>query len=112
MRNIWGGLVAVTLAGSAQGAALWNDRVAQWFTGAYTNEQTGNFNHCAASATYKNGILLIFAVNVNYGWTMGFANPKWQLKPGNQYSVRYWVDTGEPEFGMATAVSPQMPKLF
>jgi hypothetical protein len=117
---IWGGFVALVLISSAQSATLWDERVAQWLVGAYSNEQTGSFNHCAASASYKSGVLLVFYVGADYSWAMTFANLKWSLKPGNEYSVRYWIDTNEPEYAMAVAKSTQMvdiplkdsPELF
>src|SRR6266852_4192452 len=107
MRMIWGALGALVLVSSAESETLWNERIAQWQVGAYSNDKTGGFNHCAAAAGYNSGILLLFSVGTNYSWSMGFANDKWRLKPGNQYSVRYWIDTNEPAYAMAVAISPQ-----
>jgi hypothetical protein len=78
MRSIWGGLSLFLLVGSAQGAPLWNNRLADWSIGAYTDEQSGTFSHCAASAVYKSGISLFFSVSHNLSWRMGFASPTCQ----------------------------------
>jgi hypothetical protein len=44
-------------------------------------------------------------VNAQYGWSLGLANEKWRLKRGSQYSVRYWIDAGDPDYAMAVATS-------
>jgi hypothetical protein len=112
MRMIWGGLVALLLVSSARGEALWNDNVGPWYVGAYSsNNQTGGFDHCAASAGYKSGVLLIFSVGADYSWSMGFANDNWRLKSGNEYSVRYWIDTNEPQYAMAVAKSANVVQI-
>ena len=66
--------------------------IGNWLLGAYSDDATGAFSHCAASATYKSGIVMLLAVHKNYSWSMGFSNPAWSLNPGNQYPISFTVD--------------------
>jgi hypothetical protein len=108
MRKILGLVGALLFASSAQSATMWNDHVGHWFVGAYSNDRDRSFSHCAALATYQNGILLVFSVAKNFTWSIGFANPKWNIRPGTQYSVAYWVDNGPAELATPTALSDEL----
>lgn len=72
---------------------LWNTKVGAWIIGAYANNKTGQFSHCAASVPYKSGISLLFSID-RVGWKMGFANTAWQLTPGSSYPIQYQIDRG------------------
>jgi hypothetical protein len=105
MRKILGLVGALLFVGSAQSATMWNDKIGNWSVGAYTfDNKVGGFSHCAALASYQNGILLMFSVTKDFHWTIGFANPKWNIRPGTQYNVSYWVDNGPAEFATPTAI--------
>jgi hypothetical protein len=104
MRKILGIVGALLFVGSAQSAPMWNDHIGHWFVGAYSDDKVGGFSHCAASANYQNGILLLFSVAKNFTWSIAFANPKWNIRPGTQYNVSYWVDNGPAEFATPTAL--------
>lgn len=108
MRKILGLVGALLFASSAQAAPMWNDQVGHWFVGAYSNDRVGGFSHCAASASYQNGIMLMFSVAKNFAWSIGFANPKWHIRTGTQYSVAYWVDNGPAQFATPTALSDEL----
>jgi len=108
MRKILGLAGALLFASSAQSATMWSDHIGHWLIGAYSNDKVGGFNHCAASASYQNGILLLFSVAKNFTWSIGFANPKWNIRPGTQYSVAYWVDNGPAQFATPTALSDEL----
>jgi hypothetical protein len=99
MRKILGLVGALLFASSAQSAPMWNDHVGHWMV----NDRVGGFSHCAASASYQNGILLMFSVAKNFAWSIGFANPKWHIRTGTQYNVAYWVDNGPAQFATPTA---------
>jgi hypothetical protein len=105
MRTMLALLGPLMVVSSAQGATLWNEQVGQWAVGSYSTDQSTNFSHCAAGYVGTGGILLMFSISANYSWGMGLQNKNWRLKPGNQYSVRYWVDTNDAEYGMAIATS-------
>ncbi len=78
-----------------------------WLVGAYTNDRTKSFSHCAASIKYKSGILLLFSVTKDFRWVMGFANPEWRLTTGAKYNIQYAVDSSPALTAAATAVSTQ-----
>jgi len=90
-------------SGSATAAPLSEWKLHGWLVGAYSNDTTKAFSHCAASIRYKSGILLLFSVTKDFRWMMGFANPEWRLNKGSRYTIRYAVDD-LPALG-ATAVA-------
>ena len=53
--------------------------VGNWKGGAYTNDQTGAFSHCAAGAQYASGIYFVVMIDGNGGWSLGFAHENWKL---------------------------------
>jgi hypothetical protein len=113
MRALWGGFIcAMVLVGGAQAAPLWRDWIGpHWDGGAYTSNETGAFNHCAASAKYKNGIFLTFMVGKSFVWKMSFASPKWSLTTGTEYDVSYRVDDKPAYFTRARAVADNQVRL-
>lgn len=82
----------LSLMSAAHAATLNSVQIGNWTAGAYSNDQTGEFSHCAAIASYKSGILMGFAVNRSYGWSMAFANPQWNLQVGSRYPIAFTVD--------------------
>jgi hypothetical protein len=108
MRKILALAGALLFASSAQAATLWNDHIGNWTLGAYSDDKGGGFSHCGALASYQNGILLMFSVAKNFTWSIGFANPKWNIRPGTQYNVAYWVDNGPAQFATPTALSDEL----
>ena len=65
-----------------------------WLVGAYSNDRTGLFSHCAASVPYQSGVLLLFSVGKDFNWSMGFANSRWRLQPGSVFNLSYAIDNG------------------
>jgi hypothetical protein len=43
--------------------------VGNWKGGAYTNDRTGAFSHCAAGAGYDSGIYFMVTVDQGAGWS-------------------------------------------
>jgi hypothetical protein len=105
MRSVLGAISLLLLAGSAHAAELWSDRLAQWEVGAYSLDDTGEFGGCLASAKYRSGISVLFAISPKFVWSVGFTSPEWHLREGAQYSINYWVDDGQPNFAMARATT-------
>src|SRR5258706_16427705 len=70
-------------------------RVGQWGGGAYTNDATGAFSHCAAAVPYLSGIVLIVGMGANHQWTLGFAHPAWNLTPGESIPIGLTFDGRE-----------------
>lgn len=49
--------------------------VGNWIGGAFSNDETGAFSHCAATAPYANGVILVVGYNAVGTWTLAFASP-------------------------------------
>ena len=56
--------------------------VGNWQGGAYTNDQTGSFTHCAAGARYASGVFFLVMIDNNGGWSLGFMHEQWKLTTG------------------------------
>jgi S1-C subfamily serine protease len=80
-------------------------RVGAWSGGAYTNDSTGAFSHCAAGTSYQNGVNLILGQNADSSWLLGFANPNFHLTTGETFPIDVTFD-GQSEarlFGTANS---------
>ncbi|KAB2919950.1 MAG: hypothetical protein F9K29_03585 [Hyphomicrobiaceae bacterium] len=101
----------VVRADAPKAATLESSMVEGWLVGAYTNDQTGKFNHCATSVRYQSGIYLIFSIGRNFAWSMGFASPRWKLTRGAEYNLYYYIDTGPGMSVRGRAVSSQLVEV-
>lgn len=99
-------------AAGSSAAEITKLKIGNWGGGAFTNDNTGAFSHCAASARYKSGITLLFSVTGDGVWSMGFSSPTWELAPNTTYPVRYRVDEGEVLQGTALAKNKQLAQVF
>jgi hypothetical protein len=70
--------------------------VGNWQGGSFTSDWTGQFSHCAASASYRHGTSLHVAVNKDYSWTLGFSNSGWSMPEGNDVTINLWFDGAGP----------------
>ena len=70
-------------------------KIGHWAGGAWTNDSTGAFSHCAASAGYLNGTILVFGQLANQSWSIGFGNPAFHLIPGETYPIGITLDGKE-----------------
>lgn len=95
----------------ATAARVEHFKIGNWDGGAYTHSKTGKFNHCAASARYRNGNSLVFAIYKNRSWALGMVNKAWNLKVGDTYPVRYRIDSGSELSGKAGAIAGNQIKL-
>jgi hypothetical protein len=98
-------VLPLALCAIAKADTLEQYQIAGWNAGAYSNDATGAFDHCAMSANYRSGTMLLFAVNSTYHWTIGFANPKWNLTSGSRYDLAMYVDGRGPINATATAIA-------
>jgi hypothetical protein len=71
--------------------------VGHWQGGAYTNDTTGAFSHCVATASYQSGLLLSIAQNAGREWIMGFVDPNWNLPEGQTFPIVLTFD-GQTQF--------------
>lgn len=88
--------------------------VGNWHGGAYTNDNSGTFSHCAAAASYQSGILFLVSVGQDFSWTLGFFHQNWKLTPGEAFALSLTFD-GQPAINVlgmpigTTLVSVGMP---
>jgi S1-C subfamily serine protease len=66
--------------------------VGNWKGGAFTDDKSGAFSHCAASATYQNGIIFLVSIGQDYSWTLGLAHENWKLTPGKGFPLALTFD--------------------
>ena len=80
-------------------------RVGAWSGGAYTNDSTGAFSHCAAATSYQNGISVILGQNADSSWLLGLANQNFGMTAGETFPIDVTFD-GQSQvrlFGTATS---------
>ena len=90
---------------AAESKVLSRFSVANWKGGAYTRGSSDIFSHCAASAKYRSGVYVLFSVNRNYRWSVGFGNPNWQLTPRSTYPIAFSIDGARAIGAKAIAIT-------
>jgi hypothetical protein len=90
------GCLAFSSAGFAAGP-FGTIHVGHWQGGAYTNDSTGAFSHCAAGANYVSGLYLSISQNAERSWNIGFADLAWNLPEGQSFPVTLTFD-GQSQF--------------
>lgn len=104
-------LIAFGVPCPTREATLSNTTIGNWLIGAYSNDQTGQFSHCAAGASYNSGLIMTFAVNRQYGWSLGLGNPEWVLRPNSRYPVAVTVDNIPALNATAVAIAPNQVEV-
>ncbi|HEV7257798.1 MAG TPA: hypothetical protein VGN82_08450 [Bosea sp. (in: a-proteobacteria)] len=85
--------LTVLLSPAAQAAGPYGEIVVgNWKGGAYTNDATGAFSHCAVNAGYRNGTRMFTSITGDFKWLIGFAHPNWKLKPGARLNLQLVFD--------------------
>jgi S1-C subfamily serine protease len=72
-------------------------KVGGWQGGAYADDKTGAFTHCAAGSTYRSGIYVVLSQNEDNSWTLGFSTDGFQLKTGETFPIDVTFD-GQAQF--------------
>lgn len=70
--------------------------VGNWKGGAFTNDQTGAFSHCGATAMYQNGIYFVVMIDGVPSWSLGFAHDSWTLSSGKAFPIQLTFDGQTP----------------
>jgi len=70
--------------------------VGNWKGGAFTNDQTGEFSHCGATAMYQNGIYFVVMIDGTPSWSLGFAHEGWTLSSGKAFPLQLTFDGQGP----------------
>jgi S1-C subfamily serine protease len=77
-----------------------------WQGGAYTNDTTGAFSHCAAGGNFVNGLNLAVSQTADRTWMIGFASPTWNLPEGQSVRIELTFD-GQSKFQVFGAATHQ-----
>lgn len=79
---------SLSLAATGQSISVPNG----WRGNIVTDDQTGQFSYCMASADYVSGTSLWTSIDRNYLWQLAFFNPAWKLGRHYQISVSIQID--------------------
>ncbi|MBR0823353.1 S1C family serine protease [Bradyrhizobium liaoningense] len=102
-------LLQVSVAGAAHAAGPFGSvNVGNWIGGAFTNDETGAFSHCAATTPYANGVILVVGQNAAGSWILSFASPSYRFKQGENAAIDVIFDGQEQARLFATANQPNM----
>ena len=102
-------LLQVGLAGAAHAAGPFGSvNVGNWIGGAFSNDQTGAFSHCAATTPYANGVILVVSQNAAGTWSLAFASPSYRFNKGENAAIDVTFDGQEQARLYATAYQSNM----
>ncbi|MBB4378896.1 Trypsin-like peptidase domain-containing protein [Bradyrhizobium sp. Rc3b] len=102
-------LLQIGIAGAANAAGPFGSvNVGNWIGGAFSNDQTGAFSHCAATTPYLNGVILVVGYNAVGTWSLAFASPSYRFKQGENAAIDVIFDGQEQARLFATANQPNM----
>jgi S1-C subfamily serine protease len=102
-------LLQLILAGAASAAGPFGSvNVGNWIGGAFSNDQTGAFSHCAATTPYANGVILVVSQNAAGTWSLAFASPSYRFNKGENAAIDVTFDGQEQARLFATAYQPNM----
>ncbi|MBR0718696.1 S1C family serine protease [Bradyrhizobium liaoningense] len=106
---IVGCVLQMALAGLAHAAGPFGSiNVGNWIGGAFSNDETGAFSHCAVTAPYANGVILVVAQNAAGSWLLSFASPGYKFNKGENAAIDVIFDGQEQARLFATANQPNM----
>jgi hypothetical protein len=68
-----------------------------WRGGAYTNDSTGAFSHCAAQSEHVNGVSLLIGQFADHTWSLGLGSSSANMTPGATFPIDIVFD-GQTQF--------------
>ncbi|MCP3373863.1 S1C family serine protease [Bradyrhizobium cajani] len=102
-------LLHVGVVGIAHAAGPFGSvNVGNWIGGAFSNDESGAFSHCAATTPYANGVILVVGQSAAGIWSLGFASPSYRFKQGENAAIDVIFDGQEQARLFATANQPNM----
>lgn len=102
-------LLQLGLVGAAKAAGPFGTvNVGNWIGGAFSNDQTGAFSHCAATTPYANGVILVVSQNSAGTWSLAFASPSYRFNKGENAAIDVTFDGQEQARLFATAYQSNM----
>ncbi len=82
------GMLTLGMASPAQARGPYGSiAVGPWSGGAFTDDNTGEFANCIATANYKSGINFGVIVSRTYNWILAFSHPSWALAQGQKFLI-------------------------
>jgi S1-C subfamily serine protease len=66
--------------------------VGAWNGGAYTDDNTGAFSHCAAGSEYASGVSLVVSQTASNAWLLGFASTAFHFNKGDTLPIDVTFD--------------------
>jgi S1-C subfamily serine protease len=102
---------AVTTSAFAKGP-FGSIRVGEWKGGAYTDDKTGAFSHCAAGVSYRNGNYVVVSKLLNGSWSLGFANPGFHFTTGEKLAIGLSFDGLAPTQFAGIAIDTQLAGII
>ena len=105
-RLLFASLLQIAIASSASAAGPFGTiHVGNWIGGAFSNDATGAFSHCAATTPYANGVSLVVGQNAANAWLLSFASPSFHLNKGETLPIDVTFDGRSEARLFATANS-------
>lgn len=102
-------LLQLSFAGLAHAAGPFGSvNVGNWIGGAFSNDETGAFSHCAATTPYANGVILVVSQNAAGTWSLAFASPNYRFNKGENAAIDVIFDGQEQARLFATAYQSNM----
>ena len=109
LRSFVAAVLLVCLVGSAHAKGPFGAvSVGGWTGGAFSNDETGAFSHCAVTAPYANGVILVVSQNAAGIWSLAFASPNYHFNKGENAAIDVTFDGQEQARLFATAYRPDM----
>jgi S1-C subfamily serine protease len=99
-------IAAISVAAAA--GPFGNIHVGNWTGGAFSNDQTGAFSHCAATTPYANGVILVVSQNADGSRVLGFASPAYHFNKGESLPIDVTFDGTTQARLFATATTSQL----
>ncbi|WP_024509646.1 trypsin-like peptidase domain-containing protein [Bradyrhizobium sp. ARR65] len=83
----------IAIASSAIAAGPFGSiHVGNWIGGAFSDDSTGAFSHCAATTSYASGVSLVVGQNAANAWLLSFASPDFHLNKGETLPIDVTFD--------------------
>jgi S1-C subfamily serine protease len=80
-------LQAAIISSALAAGPYGNIKIGGWVGGAFTDDKTGAFSHCAATTAYASGIILVIGQNSANSWLLGFASPAFSFTTGQSIPI-------------------------
>jgi S1-C subfamily serine protease len=95
--------------------------VGAWNGGAYTDNNTGAFSHCAAGSEYASGVSLIVSQTASNSWLLGFGSTAFHFTKGDTLPIDVTFDgqveaklfaTANSEVLISAILPPNVARTF